>query len=213
MGSSRVPVGFHGFVSPFAMGSAWVPAGFRGFVLLFAVGSSWVPAWQLAPGWGTGTRYNAKGRLGLAGLRSLLLGFNYIIPQPGMTPFPRNCIGGTKTKGPKGDRRRTEGLDASLCHFFPSPTTSVPFKTPSKGGRKGPKGDRRGTEGLHSAGVWHTRWSCLPSWHNVICAHGPVELLFSKMRFSMMISVCIVLKDVFFYDDLCLFCSQRCIFL
>ena len=175
MGSSRVPVGFHGFVSPFAMGSAWVPAGFRGFVLLFAVGSSWVPAWQLAPGWGTGTRYNAKGRLGPAGLRSLLLGFNYIIPQPGMTPFPRNCIGGTKTKGPKGDRR--------------------------------------GTEGLHSAGVWHTRWSCLPSWHNVICAHGPVELLFSKMRFSMMISVCIVLKDAFFYDDLCLYCSHRCVFL
>ena len=87
MGSSRVPVGFHGFVSPFAMGSAWVPAGFRGFVLLFAVGSSWVPAWQLAPGWGTGTRYNAKGRLGLAGLRSLLLGFNYIIPQPGTAPI------------------------------------------------------------------------------------------------------------------------------
>ena len=157
-------------------------------MLLFAVGSSWVPAWQLAPGWGTGTRYNAKGRLGPAGLRSLLLGFNYIIPQPGMTPFPRNCIGGTKTKGPKGDRRGTEGLDASLCHFFPSPTTSVPFKTPSKGGRKGPKGDRRGTEGGPKA--------CILLASGTLGGHVflPGIMLFA-------------------HTDLLSYCSQRCVFL
>ena len=134
----------------YVMGSSWVHAGFRGFVLLFAVGSSWVPAWQLAPGWGTGTRYNAKGRLGLAGLRSLLLGFNYIIPQPGMTPFPRNCMGGTKTKGPKGDRRGTEGDRRSRRFsvlFFPFPHYLCPsqdaFEERPKRTEGGPKGDRR----------------------------------------------------------------------
>ena len=104
-------------------------------------------AWQRAPGWGTGARYNAKGRLGPAGLRSLLLGFNYIIPQPGMTPFPRNCIGGTKRKGPKGDRRGTEGDRRSRrfsVSFFSLPPLPLSL---SRRLRRAPKKDRRGTEG------------------------------------------------------------------
>ena len=129
------------------------------------------------PFWRTGTRYNAKGRLGPAGpagLRSLLLGFNYIIPQPGMALFSRRNIGGTTRKGPKGDRRGPKVSTFISLRFFRSPTTSASLKTPSKGASKGPKGDRRGTEGgpkgdrrgtegMHSAGVWHIWWACLVS--------------------------------------------------
>ena len=95
----------------------------------------------------TGTRYNAKGCLGPAGLRSLLLGFNYIIPQPGMARFSRNCMGGTTGKGPKGDRRGTEGDRRPLCSplsifSLPPLPRRLPIRLP-----RAHKRDRRGTEG------------------------------------------------------------------
>ena len=157
-------------------------------MLLFAVGSSWVPAWQLAPGWGTGTRYNAKGRLGLAGLRSLLLGFNYIIPQPGMTPFPRNCIGGTKTKGPKGDRRGTEGgpkVSTLLCVIFSLPPLPLSL---SRRLRRAAEKDRRGTEGGPKA--------CILLASGTLGGHVflPGIMLFA-------------------HTDLLSYCFQRCVFL
>ena len=156
------------------------------------MGSSWVPAWQLAPGWGTGTRYNAKGRLGPAGLRSLLLGFNYIIPQPGMTHFSRNCIGGTKTKGPKGDRRGTEGDRRSrrfsvLFFFLPLLPLSLSRRLPRapkkdrRGTERGPKGDRR------LAFCWRL-------------AHSVV--MFSFLAYCYLRT-----------RTCCLYCSQRCVFL
>ena len=109
------------------------------------------------PFWRTGTRYNAKGRLGPAsptGLRSLLLGFNYIIPQPGMAPFTRRNIGGTTRTGPKGDRKETEGgpkgtegLKLYLPKFFSFPhhlgLSQDAFQGRPKRTAGGPKGDRR----------------------------------------------------------------------
>ena len=47
-----------------------------------------------------------------------------------------------------------------------------------------------------------------------ICVYARwVPCLFSEMRFSMMTFVSAVLRDAFFYDDLCLRCSQGCVFL
>ena len=107
------------------------------------------------PFWRTGTRYNAKGRLapaGPAGLRSLLLGFNYIIPQPGMALFSRRNIGGTTRKGPKGDRRGTEG-DRRSQRFFFSVLFLPPIPRPlSRRLSRAPKRDRRRTEGGPKAG-------------------------------------------------------------
>ena len=99
------------------------------------------------PTWRKVTTYNAKVRLRLACLRSLPLGLIIIIPQPGTTPFSQMCIGETTVKGPKGDRRGTEGDRRSRrfsVSFFSLPPLPLSL---SRRLRRAPKKDRRGTEG------------------------------------------------------------------
>ena len=109
-------------------------------------------AFTIYPTWRKVTTYNAKVRLRLACLRSLPLGLIIIIPQPGTTPFSQLCIGETTVKGPKGDRRGTEG-DRRSQRFFFSVFFLPPIPRPlSRRLSRAPKRDRRRTEGGPKAG-------------------------------------------------------------
>ena len=109
-------------------------------------------AFTIYPTWRKVTTYNAKVRLRLACLRSLPLGLIIIIPQPGTTPFSQLRIGETTVKGPKGDRRGTEG-DRRSQRFFFSVFFLPPIpRPPSRRLSRAPKRDRRRTEGGPKAG-------------------------------------------------------------